>query len=263
MTEQAPAVLESRDGKVVTLTLNRPQVKNAMNGEMVERLIESFKRLGQDEDTHAIVLAANGDAFCSGADLGYMLQMAQNAGANAQSGHTLTHLFRGIAECPKPVVARVHGLCFAGATGLVSACDIVVASSNVTFSLPEVKIGLIPATISPFVIQAMGVQAARRYFITGEVFTAQKAHALGMVHELCEPDSLDLAVQAMVDNLRKCAPQAMAECKALVREVGRMDITADATHAHLAERLARVRSGAEAAEGMQAFLEKRKPKWVA
>ncbi|WP_370260598.1 enoyl-CoA hydratase-related protein [Limnobacter sp.] len=262
MSEQEQAVLETRQGNIAWLTLNRPHVKNAMNGEMIEQLVEAFARLGNDPDTRAIVLAANGDAFCSGADLGYMMKMAQQAAANQQSGHTLTSLFRGIAECPRPVVARVHGLCFAGATGLVSAADIVVASHNVKFGLPEVKRGLIPATISPFVVQAMGVQAARRYFITGETFTAEKAHQLGMVHELTTPETLDSRLASILTELASCAPQAMAECKKLVRDVSRMDITDDATHADVAARLAAVRASAEAAEGMMAFMEKRPPAWA-
>lgn len=263
MSEAAKAVLEERRGKSVWLTLNRPQIKNAMNGEMIEMLIEAFTRLGQCDNTRAIVLAAAGDAFCSGADLSYMLQMAQQQASNQQGGKTLSGLFRSIAECPKAVVARVHGLCFAGATGLVSASDIVVATRNVKFSLPEVKRGLIPATISPFVVQAMGVQAARRYFITGENFSAEKAYQLGMVHELCEPDELDGRIEALLTELETCAPDAMAACKKLVRDVSRMDITADETHHDVAMRLAAVRGGAEAAEGMTAFLEKRKPVWAA
>lgn len=262
MSEQEQAVLETRQGNIAWLTLNRPHVKNAMNGEMIEQLVEAFARLGNDPDTRAIVLAANGDAFCSGADLGYMMKMAQQAAANQQSGHTLTSLFRGIAECPRPVVARVHGLCFAGATGLVSAADIVVASNNVKFGLPEVKRGLIPATISPFVVQAMGVQAARRFFITGETFTAEKAHQLGMVHELTTPETLDSRLASILAELASCAPQAMAECKKLVRDASRMDITDDATHADVAARLAAVRASAEAAEGMMAFMEKRPPAWA-
>lgn len=268
MTDQLneKPLIETRKGKSVWLTLNRPQIKNAMNGEMIAMLVEAFQRLGNDPETRAIVLAANGDAFCSGADLGYMMQMAQQAAAgsstNQQSAITLTSLFRGIAECPKPVVARVHGLCLAGATGLVSASDIIVASNNVKFSLPEVKRGLIPATISPYVVQAMGVQAARRYFITGETFSAEKAYELGMVHELTTLDTLDAKLEAILAELDSCAPDAMAACKKLVRDVSRMDITADETHAEVAARLAAVRGSAEAAEGMMAFMGKRKPSWM-
>jgi len=268
MTEQTndKPVIETRKGKAVWLTLNRPHIKNAMNGEMIAMLVEAFQRLGADADTRAIVLAANGDTFCSGADLSYMMQMAQQATAasntNQQSAITLTSLFRGIAECPKPVVARVHGLCLAGATGLVSASDIIVASNNVKFSLPEVKRGLIPATISPYVVQAMGVKVARRYFLTGETFTAEKAYELGMVHELTTPDTLDAKLESILAEFDSCAPDAMAACKKLVRDVSRMDITADETHAEVAARLAAVRGSAEAAEGMMAFMEKRKPAWM-
>ncbi|MFN4327714.1 MAG: enoyl-CoA hydratase-related protein [Limnobacter sp.] len=255
-------VVEERRGKFAWLTLNRPEVKNAMNGEMIHALVEAFQRLGQDADTRAIVLAANGDAFCSGADLAYMMQQAQQASSNQQGGLTLSSLFRTIAECPKPVVARVHGLCFAGAMGLVSASDILVASRNVKFGLPEVKRGLIPATISPYVVQAMGVQAARRYFVTGESFSAEQAFNMGMVHELCEPADLDQRLDAILAELDSCAPLAMAECKTLVRDVSRMDITADDTHHDVAMRLVKVRASSEAAEGMMAFMQKRKPQWA-
>ncbi len=260
MTEQA--VIETRRGKSVWLTLNRPHAKNAMNGELIAMLSAAFQRLGSDSETRAIVLAANGDAFCSGADLGYMMDMAQQPENNQQSGFAMSSLFRGIAECPKPVVARVHGLCLAGALGLVCASDIVVASNNVKFGLPEVKRGLIPATISPYVVQALGVQAARRYLMTGETFTAEKAWQLGMVHELSTPDTLDARLDAILAELNTCAPGAIAACKKLVRDVSRMDIAADETHAELASRLAAVRGSAEAAEGMMAFMEKRKPGWI-
>ena len=260
MTEQA--VIETRRGQSVWLTLNRPHTKNAMNGEMIAMLSEAFQRLCSDSETRAIVLAANGDVFCGGADLGYMMQMAQQAASNQESGLALAGLFRSIAECPKPVVARVHGLCLAGAMGLVCASDIVVACHNVKFGLPEVKRGLIPATISPYVVQALGVQAARRYFITGEMFAAEKAHQLGMVHELTTPDALDDRLDAILAELNTCAPGAIAACKKLVRDVSRMDITADGTHAELAARLAAVRQTPEAVEGMEAFIQKRKPYWM-
>lgn len=261
MSDQ-PAVIEAIHEGVAMLTLNRPEVKNAMNGEMIEYLVEAFKRLGTDNGVRAIVLAANGDAFCSGADLGYMAKVAQQQATNQAGGKTLTSLFRGIAECPKPVIAKVHGLCFAGAMGLVCAADILVASENVTFSLPEVKVGLIAATISPFVVQAMGVRASRRYFLTAETFTAQQGRDMGMVHEVVKAENLNDSVGAIIKALSKCAPGAVAESKVLVRDVAGADITSDDTHADVASRLARVRGGTEAAEGMMAFLQKRKPAWV-
>lgn len=260
MNSQAP-VLETIDGGVATLTLNRPEVKNAMNGEMIQALIDAFHRLAQSTEVRSIVLAANGDAFCSGADLGYMLELAQQQQANQHGSVALSTLFRGIAQCPKPVIARVHGLCFAGAMGLACAADILVASNNATFSLPEVRTGLIAATISPFVVQAMGVRAARRYFLTGEVFTAEQAYRMGMAHDLCQLADLDEVIGGVLDALSRCAPGAVAESKLLVREVAMANISDDELHAQLAQQLVRVRGGAEAIEGMTAFLEKRKPAW--
>ena len=256
------AVSEVRQGPFVWLTLNRPQVKNALNGEMVLALLEAFERLGADSNTRAIVLAGRGDAFCSGVDLTHMQNMAKNPLENQQSSRALSDLFCAIAACPKPVVARVQGVCFAGALGVVCASDVLVASHQARFCLPEVRRGLIPATISPFVVQALGVRAARRYVLTGEVFSAQRAYELGMVHAVCDAPDLDECVQALLDNFLLCGPWAMGQAKRLVLDVSGEGVMCDALHADVAMRLAKVREGAEAAEGMAAFLEKRKPRWA-
>jgi methylglutaconyl-CoA hydratase len=255
-------VTETNKDQSVWLTLNRPHVKNAINAEMIAMLIEAFQRLGNDPTIRAIVLAANGNCFCSGADLEYMRNLSKESESNQQNKLSLTHLFRSIAECPKPVLARVHGLCLAGGLGLVCASDLVLANETVRFGLPEVKRGLIPATISPYVIQAMGVQAARRYFITGETFSAQKAYELGIVHELTKTDTLDKTLGNLLSELYTSAPNALTTSKQLVLNVSHMDTTADQTHNEVAARLAKVTSSAEAAEGIAAFLEKRLPKWM-
>jgi methylglutaconyl-CoA hydratase len=256
-------VLEkSHQGAVVWMWLNRPHVKNALNGALIDGLSSTVQQLGRDSTVRAIVLAGRGDAFCAGADLGYMQAMGQTPALNEQASLALGAVFRHIAQCPKPVVARVHGVCFAGALGLVCASDIVVASSQARFCLPEVRRGLIPATISPFVLQAMGARAAQRYFLTAEVFDAACAQALGMVHECSAEGDLDARVHSILDALLAGAPQAQAQAKRLIQDVQGMAMLSEATHQALAKRLSDVRAGDEAAEGMRAFLEKREAEWV-
>lgn len=252
---------QSHGGAVAWIWLNRPNVKNALHGALIDGLLETFQQLGRDSTVRAIVLAGRGDAFCAGADLGYMQEMGKTPALNEQASLALGAVFRHIVQCPKPVVARVHGACFAGALGLVCASDIVVASKQARFCLPEVKRGLIPATISPFVVQAMGARAAQRYFLTAEVFDAPCAQALGVVHECCDEAELDTRVQLLLDGLLEGAPQAQAEAKRLIQDVQGMAMLSEATHQALAKRLSTVRAGAEASEGMRAFLEKRKPGW--
>lgn len=256
-------VLEtSHQGAVVWVLLNRPHVKNALHGALIDGLSDSFQQLGRDSSVRAIVLAGRGDAFCAGADLGYMQEMGKTPALNEQASLALGAVFRHIAQCPKPVVARVHGACFAGALGLVCVSDIVVASKQARFCLPEVKRGLIPATISPFVVQAMGARAAQRYFLTAEVFDAPCAQALGVVHECCDEGDLDARVHSMLSRLLEGAPQAQAQAKRLIQDVQGMAMLSEATHQELAKRLSEVRAGAEAAEGMRAFLEKRQAAWM-
>lgn len=247
---------------VATITLNRPDVRNAFNEEAIEDLAVAFEGLGQTDTVRAIVLAANGPAFCAGADLHWMKKMAgYSDDENHQDAMRLANMLRTIYLCPKPTVARVQGDCYAGGMGLVAACDIVVASDNVNFCLSEVKLGLIPATISPYVIKAMGEQAARRYFLTAERFDAREAHRIGLAHEVVEADALDAQVATIVKALVANSPNAVEQAKALVRDVVGREID-DTLLANTAGRIADIRASHEGREGVASFLEKRKPSWL-
>jgi methylglutaconyl-CoA hydratase len=248
--------------KVATVTLNRPQLRNAFNEIAIEDLAMAFDELSQDADVRAIVLGANGPAFCAGADLNWMKKMAGYSPAeNEADALRLADMLRTIYFSPKPVVAKVQGDCYAGGMGLVAACDIVVAGEGVNFCLSEVKLGLIPATISPYVIKAMGDQAARRYFLTAERFDAQEARRLGLAHEVVPAAQLDAAVAAIVNALVANSPNAVREAKKLVRDIAGLPID-DVLLADTAGRIAAIRASAEGREGVAAFLEKRKPSWL-
>jgi methylglutaconyl-CoA hydratase len=249
-------------GNVATVTLNRPELRNAFNETAIAELALAFDELGQDELVRVIVLAANGPAFCAGADLNWMKKMAGYSPAENQAdAMRLADMLRAIYYCPRPVVAKVQGDCYAGGMGLVAACDIVVASEAANFCLSEVKLGLIPATISPYVIKAMGEQAARRYFLTAERFGAQQAWRIGFAHEVVMPEALDSTVSAIVNALAANSPNAVREAKKLVREVSGLPVD-DAMLADTAERIAAIRASDEGREGVASFLEKRKPSWL-
>jgi methylglutaconyl-CoA hydratase len=248
--------------KVATVTLNRPDVRNAFNEHMINELSVAFHALGRNEQVRAIVLAANGPAFCAGADLNWMKKMAgYSHEENEADAMQLAQMLRTIYLCPKPVVAKVQGDCYAGGMGLVAACDIAVAVQEANFCLSEVKLGLIPATISPYVIKAMGENAARRYFLTAERFTAQEAHRIGFVHEVVAADTLDAKVGEVLKTLVTNSPNAVKEAKVLVREVAHRTVD-DALLADTALRIAHIRASGEGREGVQSFLEKRKPGWL-
>ena len=250
-------------GQVATVTLNRPDVRNAFNEFTIAELALAFNELGRNDEVRAIVLAANGPAFCAGADLNWMKKMALYSHAeNAEDAGKLADMLRTIYLCPKPVVAKVQGDCYAGGMGLVAACDIAVAASGACFCLSEVKLGLIPATISPYVIKAMGENAARRYFLTAEKFTAQEAHRIGFVHDIVGADALDAHVDTIVNALITSSPNAVREAKVLVREVAGKTVDS-ALVVDTAERIARIRASEEGREGVASFLEKRKPSWLA
>ena len=249
-------------GKVATVTLNRPDVRNAFNEFTIAELALAFNELGRNDTVRAIVLTANGPAFCAGADLNWMKKMAgYSHSENAEDAEKLADMLRTIYLCPKPVVAKVQGDCYAGGMGLVAACDIAVASSGACFCLSEVKLGLIPATISPYVIKAMGENAARRYFLTAEKFSAQEAHRIGFVHDIVSADALDGHVDAIVTSLVTSSPNAVREAKVLVREITGKSVDS-ALMVDTAERIANIRASDEGREGVASFLEKRKPSWL-
>lgn len=252
----------SRDGAVALVTLNRPEVRNAFNEDLIAALHETFVALDADADVRVIALGAHGPAFCAGADLNWMKRMAGYGFAdNEADANRLAEMLYVIYACAKPVIARVHGDVYAGGVGLVAACDIVVASTAATFCLSETRLGLIPATIGPYVIKALGEQAARRLMLSAERFEAAEAYRLGLAHELCQPDELDEVVGEIVDALLLCSPQALAASKRLVREIAGQPIT-PALRADTARRIAEVRASEDGREGVRAFLEKRKPRWV-
>ena len=248
--------------KVATVTLNRPELRNAFNEHAIAELALAFDELGRNEMVRAIVLAANGPAFCAGADLNWMKKMAgYSHEENQEDALRLADMLRTIYLCPKPTVAKVQGDCYAGGMGLVAACDIVVALDTAGFCLSEVKLGLIPATISPYVIKAMGEQAARRYFLTAERFDALDARRIGFAHEVVAADALDATVAGIVRALVNNSPNAVKEAKTLVRDIVGKPVD-DALLADTAGRIAAIRASLEGREGVASFLEKRKPTWL-
>ena len=251
-----------RSGAVARVYLNRPDVRNAFNDEVVAELSEAFTTLGADASLRAIVLGGHGKAFCAGADLNWMRAMADYSWEENQAdAQALADMLWTIYSCPKPIVGRVHGDCFAGGLGLAACCDVLVAAEGVHFCLSEARLGLLPATIGPYVIKAMGEQAARRYFITAERFSATEALRLGFVHVLTEPDALDAEVDRLVATLVENGPRAVAACKQLVRDLAGQPVT-EALRAETARRIADIRSSDEGREGVQSFLNKRAPAWT-
>ncbi len=252
----------TRQGYVGSVILNRPDVRNAFNETAIAEIIGAFRALGAEDGIRAIVLAARGPAFCAGADLNWMKKMAGYTRAeNLADAAQLAEMLRTIHRCPKPVVARVQGDCYAGGMGLVAACDIAVAAETVNFCLSEVKLGLIPATISPYVIRALGENAARRYFLTAERFSAQEAMRIGFVHEVTAVDALDEKITQIVNALVVASPHAVKEAKRLVHDVAGMALNDDLV-GDTVERIADIRASDEGREGVKSFLEKRKPSWL-
>ena len=251
-----------KDGPVARITLARPDKHNAFDDELIRGLTGAFTLVGADEGVRAVVLAAEGASFSAGADLGWMRRMAGYSQAeNEADALALAELMRVIDICPKPVIALVQGASYGGGVGLVACADIAIALPSAKFCLSEVKLGLIPAVISPYVVRAMGARAARRWFLTAEVFGAEAALAMGLVHQLV-PDDAALEAEAA----RLCAliaangPRAVAASKALVAAVDRpFD---DAVMLDTARRIAAIRASDEGREGIQAFLDKRKPGWT-
>ncbi|WP_323122691.1 enoyl-CoA hydratase/isomerase family protein [Burkholderia alba] len=249
------------DGRIATVMLARPDVRNAFNETMIAELTAAFGGFDANEAIRAVVLASKGPAFCAGADLNWMKKMAGfSDDENRADARLLARMLEAIYRCGKPVIARVHGDAYAGGVGLVAACDIAIAADTVKFCLSEARLGLIPATIAPYVIRAMGERAARRYFASAEVFDAAKAAQLGFVHETVPADILDATIAKLTDALRANGPQAVRACKALVRDVAGRALD-DALIEQTADWIARTRAGAEAREGVAAFLEKRPPAW--
>lgn len=252
-----------RQGPVAKVFLNRPDVRNAFNDEVIAELHAAFTELGADATLRTIVLGGHGKAFCAGADLSWMRAMADYSWEqNRADAQALADMLWAIYSCPVPVVGRIQGDCYAGGVGLAAVCDVLVAVDAAAFCLSEAKLGLLPGTISPYVIRALGEQASRRYFTTAERFTAAQAHRLGFVHELCGVDELDAKVDEIVGALLANGPMAARACKRLVQDVAGAPLT-PALREDTARRIADIRASDEGREGVQSFLQKRKPSWLA
>jgi methylglutaconyl-CoA hydratase len=249
-------------GGTTTVTLNRPDVRNAFNDEVITELTAVLLELGKRPEVRCVVLAGNGPAFCAGADLNWMKRMADyTREENLEDAGALARMLEVLYKIPKPTVARVHGDTYAGGMGLVAACDIAVAADTVNFCLSESRLGLLPATISPYVIRAMGARAAHRWFLTAERFSAAEAHRIGFVHEVVPAGELDAKVGEIVQALVNAGPEAVKACKQLVHDVAEREITAGLVR-RTVEGIADIRASDEGREGVRSFLEKRKPNWL-
>ena len=247
---------------VATVTLTQPEIRNAFSDEVILEITEAFRVAGERPDVRAIVLAAEGTAFCAGANLNWMRRMADyDRAENLQDAGALAEMLRTIYHCPKPTIARVQGDVYAGGMGLVAACDMAVAAENAGFCLSEVKIGLVPGTIAPYVLRAMGARAGHRYFLTGERFDAADALRIGFVHQVVAAEQLDDAVDSLLKALLVAGPDAVRTCKKLVLDVAEREINAQLI-ASTVEVIADIRASEEGKEGVQAFLSKRKPSWL-
>ena len=241
---------------------NRPAIHNALDDVVLKELQSAMRGMEKDQGVRAVVLTGRGPSFCAGADLNWMKRTASYPKAkNASDAAALAETLWVLHSLKKPTVARVHGNAFAGGMGFVAACDIAIASTEAVFCVSEVKLGLIPATISPYVVRAMGERAASRYFLGAERFDAAEAYRIGFVHDICPPDELDGKVNDLLGHLILGGARAIAESKKLIGLVGGTRLT-PAVRADTAKRIAETRASAEGREGIASFLEKRKPKWV-
>ncbi|MFN7483592.1 MAG: enoyl-CoA hydratase/isomerase family protein [Betaproteobacteria bacterium] len=246
---------------VAEVWLNRPEVRNAFNDGVIAELTAAFRALGAEPGLRAIVLGGRGKAFCAGADLSWMARMAGYTwDENRADAAALAEMLHTVWACPLPVLGRVHGDCYAGGVGLAAVCDVLVAAETVNFCLSEARLGLLPATVGPYVVRALGEQASRRYFTTAERFGAPRAAALGFVHECVPADQLDAACAAIVDAWVANGPAAVKACKRLVQDVAARPVDAE-LRAETARRIADIRASDEGREGIAAFLGKREPGW--
>ena len=250
-----------REG-VALIGLARPEVHNAFNEALIAELTAAVRAAGDDPAVRAILLHGAGASFCAGADLDWMRRMADyGREENLADANALAAMLSAIATCPKPTVARVHGPAYGGGIGLIACCDIAIGASDATFALSEAKLGLIPATIGPYVVAAIGERQARRYFLTGERFEAAEAYRIGLLHDIVLPGEIDARVNEILGALLVAGPGAQREAKALIRAVADRPVDEDVI-ADTAERIAAIRASDEAREGIAAFLAKRPPAWV-
>jgi methylglutaconyl-CoA hydratase len=245
---------------VATVALARPDARNALNAGLIGEIRRCMEELAEDDNVRVVVLTGEGDFFCAGADIGYMRDMANfSYEENLEDARNLAAMFGALEECPKPVVARVKGAAIGGGVGLVAAADVSVAEEGTVFAFTEVRLGISPATIAPFVLRKIGYSQARALFLTGERFNASRAYEIGLVHEVVSEEDLDAAVQEKVQGLLSGGPEALAATKGFLWEL-RDAAPGEATEI-TARRIAQLRTGEEGQEGLGAFLEKRKPAW--
>jgi methylglutaconyl-CoA hydratase len=246
--------------KIATVTLRRPEVHNALNAQLIQDLTNAFTALASNEQLHGVVLAAEGQSFSAGADIQMMKEaIGFSEEENRQDALRLADMLHTIYTFPCPVVARVHGAAIGGGVGLVAVCDIAIASENVRFGFSEVKLGLAPAVISPYVIRKISETHARALFVTGKRFDATHAKAIGLVHRIAPAERLDETLQDTLQELENGAPQAIRSCKALALTIGNTDVAG--TRSYTSKLIARLRVSEEGQEGLSAFLEKRQPRW--
>ncbi|PIE82880.1 MAG: enoyl-CoA hydratase [Candidatus Contendobacter odensis] len=251
-----------RDHRVATLWMNRPQVHNAFNADVIAELSAAFHELATDDTVRVVVLAGRGKSFSAGADLNWMKAAGQaTVAGNRDDAGRLARMLRLLAELPKPTIARVHGAALGGGLGLAAACDICVAATGAVFATSEVRLGIAPATISPYVIRAIGARQASRYFQTAERMSAARAVELGLAHEAVALEALDAKIAELVQVLLQGGPCAQAASKALVRTVAHQPVD-DVLVEETAQLIADLRATPEAREGLGAFLEKRPPAWI-
>jgi methylglutaconyl-CoA hydratase len=249
------------DGPVARVWMNRPELRNAFDGLMITELRRVLFDLRSVDAVRVVVLGGRGPSFCAGADLQWMKAMAAfTRDENMREAQALADLFFTVYESPKPIVARVHGAALGGGAGLVAASDIPVAALGTQFGFTEVRLGILPAVISPYVIGKIGEAAARELFLTGERFEAVRAQEIGLIRAAVPEEDLDAAVEGRVKELLQAGPRAVAEAKALIREVAWRRV--EDVQRYTVERIAEIRTTAEGQEGMRAFLEKRKPYWM-
>lgn len=254
-------IVAAREGKLFRITMNRPQIHNAFNATMIGELTKAFRQAGSDDGVRVVVLAGAGESFCAGADLNWMREIIRYSyEQNLKESLQIAELMKIIYELPKPTIARVNGAVIGGGNGLVSACDIVVAAEKARFGLSEVKIGLIPAAIGPYVIRRIGESAAHELFLTGERIDARRAREIGLVNKVVPDAELDDKVGDIIRQLLSSGPEAIAKCKELLRRVPGLSL--EEAKGYTAEMIARLRTSPEGQEGMASFLEKRKPRWT-
>ncbi|MFO1463621.1 MAG: enoyl-CoA hydratase/isomerase family protein [bacterium] len=260
MAKKFETLLVERDQGVTTITLNRPELHNCFNETMIAELARACAEFGKDPETRLIVLTGAGESFCAGADLNWMKKVAAYSPAQNKADALKLHkMLLAVYRCPKPVIARVNGAAIGGGTGLVAAADMAFAEQDAVFGFSEVRLGLIPAVISPFVVRKIGEANAREYFLTGERFTAERAQHMGLIQYQGTPEEIQEKIQEKIQLLKLGGPEALADCKRLIESIGGQGL--DKVGSYTAGRIAARRGSKEGKEGMVAFLTKRKPNW--